>query len=94
MKEVINDLLTSKKAVAAAGAGLAYLLVRLAGHWGLAIDDATAAQVGDRLVALAVFYLGAQGLHDHGAEAEQIRQDAPVKTFTAVSGPTMTIGDV
>lgn len=76
MKEVLSDLLASKKAVAAAGGAIAYLLVRVAGHYGFALDDATAAQVGDRLVALALTYIGGQAIADHGKEAAQIHVDA------------------
>jgi hypothetical protein len=77
MKEVLQDLLTSKKALAAAGAGIAYLLVRVAGRYGIALDADTAAQVGDRFVALALVYVGGQAVADHGKEAAKISSQAP-----------------
>ena len=72
----LKDALGSKKFLAAASAGLAYVVVRIAGRYGVALDDATAAQIGDRLLALVGAYLGAQCVADHGKEAATIQARA------------------
>jgi hypothetical protein len=73
VKGVLIDLVSSKKAVAAASAAVAYCVVRVAAHYHFALDDAAAQQVGDRLVALALAYVGGQALADHGKEAAAIQ---------------------
>ena len=69
LKSTLHELLDSKKACAAFAAAAAYVAVRAAGHYGIALDDATAQQIGDRVVALAVVYVGGQAVADHGKEA-------------------------
>jgi hypothetical protein len=93
VKSTLADLLGSKKAMAALGAAVAYVATRVAGHYGLALDDATASQVGDRVVALALAYLGSQALADHGSVAAQIHADTTLATtqLPPPAPPTTTV---
>lgn len=65
----VRELLDSKKAVATIAAVIALATIKAAGHYGIAIDQASADSIADRLVVLATSYVVGQGIADHGKAA-------------------------
>lgn len=76
MKDTIAEMLTSKKFLAFLAGALAAILIKLAGKYQIALDQATADSIADRVVGLAAVYIGGQGLADFGKHAAEIHADA------------------
>lgn len=64
MKQALFEMITSKKFLAAAAAGIVWV----AGRWGFQIDPATL----DHIFAALLVYVGAQGAADVGKSAALI----------------------
>lgn len=80
MRDALKDMLGSKKFLASLAGIVAVLLIRVAGHFGIALDDATAASVADRVVLLVGTYVGGQAIADHGKEAAAVKAEAEAKS--------------
>ena len=84
MVEVVGGILGSKKAVAALVAVLALVLIRVAGRFGVVLDQATAAELSNQVLAVASAYVIGQGIADHGKSAAEVRADAEKKPVPVV----------
>lgn len=65
---MIADLLKSKKFRTMLAGAVSVLLVRVAGRYGIALDEKTATEVARLLSGLAAAYILAQGAADFGKE--------------------------
>jgi hypothetical protein len=72
MRDALNEMLSSKKFLAAAVSFVALVLVTLAGRMHIGLDEASANDLAKELVALAVAYVVGQGVADHGKVAAEI----------------------
>lgn len=87
MKELVDEVLGSKKAMAAIVGALAVFLVHLAAAFHVAIDQATATEVSTKLTAIVGAYLMGQGLADHGATAAEATADSAHETLVRAVDP-------
>ena len=76
MKAFLSELLTSKKFVAAAGAVVTVVAVKVAGKLGIVVDNESASQISGLVALIASAYCVSQGIADHGKEAAQVNADA------------------
>lgn len=76
MKDVLAELFASKKFTVMLAGGIATVLIRVAGHFHIALDADSAKQAADALSLLVASYCVGQGLADHGATAAQIHADS------------------
>lgn len=76
MKELLADLFTSKKAMAALASIATQALVRIAGKYNIVLDPATADQLANAVLMTAGAYLLGQGIADHGKEKAQVEAEA------------------
>lgn len=74
--ELLGSLLTSKKFVASLGAVVAVAAMKLAGKFGVVLDQATADEISKAVCVLVSTYVVAQGIADHGKEAAKINAAA------------------
>lgn len=71
MSTAIKDMFQSKKFLAAVGAGMAWLLIRVGTKYGITVDQELAAQWADRVLAMATVYIVGQASADFGKEAKK-----------------------
>ena len=80
MWDLLSDLLSSKKFVASVGAVVAVVCTKVAGKFGIVIDPVIADELTKVICIMAVTYVGAQGIADHGKEAVKVAVEAGLQT--------------
>ena len=79
--KVLRELLGSKKALAAIGTIISVLLAAL----GLDLPSATLSAVITAIASIGSIYVAAQGVADHGKEAEKVKVAGTVEALKAIN---------